>query len=751
MPHPELLADLTEPQRDAVTTIEGPLLVLAAAGSGKTRVITRRAAYLVLEVGIAPWSVLSITFTNKAAGEMRQRVAQLMSPKQAAALTVGTFHGLCARILRNHFDVAGVKQDFVIFDANDQKRAIKQVFKDLDLSTQHFTPDIMLGTISKAKNELIDDNAYVVNAHDFYEKTVARVYRKYASILNTSNALDFDDLLLKTAKLLQHHEPTRLELQDRYQYVQIDEYQDTNHAQFVIAHALAAAHNNLCVVGDPDQSIYGWRGANIRNILEFEKHYPNAKVIALGQNYRSTPQILKAADALIQHNKQRRHKPLFTENADGSLIRIVQAGDEEHEASLVVNFLKHHHEAGVPWGRMAIFYRMNALSRVVEAALMNEAIPYQVARGTAFYQRKEIKDALAYVRLIVNPDDEVSLARVINTPARAIGQTTIDHLQAFAVAQGFSLWEAVGRAGLAGALNARAVTSVNKFAKIIETWHKKVDHIHADTLGFEPGARDVIEMVLRDSGLEKFYKDEKTGDEEKLANLYELVSDAQHFDDQYDNADASLRQRLADYLERVSLVADVDAVAEGDGASGGAVTLMTLHAAKGLEYAVVAMIGLEEGVLPHSRAAQSIDELEEERRLCFVGITRAQEHLMMSHARYRTIRGLRERTIPSPFLKQIGPDVAEVQDLSGYAQSPWDRYGDDDDDDRRTIITTPTDIVYGHDLGLSIGTRVRHPQFGLGRIMTLTPPAAPSRAKVYFERVGAKTLVLEYARLEVVE
>jgi len=733
-----LLADLTEPQRQAVTTTEGPVLVLAAAGSGKTRVITRRAAYLILECGIPPWQVLSITFTNKAAGEMRQRVGGLVTAKQAKALSVGTFHALCARLLREYHEAAGVKKDYVIFDSADQKRAIKDALKALDISTQHFAPAAVLGTISNAKNQLIDAETYAAQAGDFYARQVARIFKKYQAILNNSGALDFDDLLLKTANMLKNHEPTRTELQERYQYVQVDEYQDTNHAQFMIAYTLAAGHNNICVVGDPDQSIYGWRGANIRNILEFEKHYPKATVISLGQNYRSTPEILLAADTLIQHNKQRRHKPLFTENPAGEKIRIVQAGDEEHEAGLVIDFIRKHYEAGVPYSGMAVFYRVNALSRVMETKLLEASIPYHVARGTAFYQRKEIKDAVAYIRLIVNPDDEVSLQRVINTPTRGIGATTIQHLQAFAAANGLTLWGAVQQAPNAGGLNTRAVSAVKRFEKMVTQWHHKIANIHAETIGFEPGVRDVVEMVLRDSGLEKFYKAEKTGDEEKLENLYELVTDATRFDDQYDKADATLGERLFDYLERITLVSDADAIDEG----AGAVTLMTLHAAKGLEFPVVAMIGLEEGLLPHSRSTDSEDDLEEERRLCFVGVTRAQQHLMLSHARYRTIRGLRDRTIPSPFIKQLGAEATEHEDLSGYAPAPWEI--DDDDDAMHTS-------GFGDDFGLAVGALVRHPQFGMGRIMSLTPRSAPSRARVYFERVGAKTLVLEYARLEVVQ
>ena len=750
-----LLTELTDPQREAVTTTEGPVLVLAAAGSGKTRVITRRAAYLVRGCGIEPWAVLSITFTNKAAGEMRQRITTMLSDGQARAMPIGTFHSLCARLLRIHFEAAGVSRDFLIFDAADQKKAIKDAFKELDVATSHFEPGAIASTISDAKNRLIDAETYASHAGDFYTRTVARLYRKYEAIKTKCNALDFDDLLMNTAHKLQSHEETRTELQQRYQYVQIDEYQDTNHAQFVIAHALAASHRNLCVVGDPDQSIYGWRGANIANILDFETHYPGAVTIKLGQNYRSTPQILKIADTLIERNKTRKPKPLFTENAPGSDVSVVELYDEHREAEHVVDFLrKHHDESGVAWGNMAVFYRVNALSRVMEEHLMRASIPYMIARGTAFYQRKEVKDALAYIRLCVNKADEVSLSRIINMPTRGIGATSVQHLQAWSVANGQSMDDAMHQAPNLGALNARAVTAVTKFRNMLDTWRAKVDGADEKALGFIPGVRDVVEMVVRDSGLEAMYKDGKHADEDKLANLYELVSAAQQFDEQYaerfDDPDADLRQKLHDYLESVALVADSDAIDP----EAGSVTLMTLHAAKGLEFPVVAMLGLEEGLLPHSRSRDSIAEMEEERRLCFVGITRAEQHLMMTHARYRTVRGLRERTIPSPFLKEIGEEGVVRED-----QSDWGTSWDDTPGSERSGMyggrsaydefdsPTPTEAAGG----LRVGQRVEHPQFGLGRIEALTPTSAPTRAKVYFDRFGAKTLVLEYARLEAVE
>jgi len=757
--HP-LVSDLTAPQREAVTTTEGPLLVVAAAGSGKTRVITRRIAWLVRETGIPPWQILAITFTNKAAGEMRERVAELVSAKQARALTIGTFHALCARLLREYADRAGIKPDFSIYAASDQRRAMKEAMKAQNINSKNFTADTLLGTISNAKNELTGAEAYAAEAGDFYTRIVARAYSEYQKILRASNALDFDDLLMMTAELLRNDAAARAELQERFQYLLIDEYQDTNHAQFVIAHCIASGTQNICVVGDPDQSIYGWRGANIRNILEFEQHYPTTKVVALGQNYRSTPQILHAADTLIRHNKQRRHKPLFTENAGGEAIRLVQATDEEHEAQLVVDWLREANEEGVSWSEMVIFYRLNALSRVMEDALLRASIPYQVARGTAFYERKEVRDAIGYLRVLNNLDDEIALLRVINTPARGIGETTVEHLRAYASANGLTLWQAIERAEHVPALKPRASKAVGRFAAMVNRWREKAAGSEANVM-FDPGVRDLIELVIKDSGLEAYYEKE---DEEKLANLYELVTAGQRFDDEYGEEGATLGRRLFDWLESVTLVSDLDAV-ESD---TGAVTLMTLHAAKGLEFPVVAMIGCEEGILPHNRSMDDPAQMEEERRLCFVGITRAERRLMLTHARYRTIRGLRERAIPSQFLKQLPDEVLDKQDMTGGGMSgtPFDEDDDEDDDapfpgaytSRRRKLDRPAGVSAGggggeasSHPGLPTGARVRHPQFGEGKILSVTGKGRNARAKVNFGRVGTKTLILEYARLERVD
>ncbi len=712
-----------------MVTTEGPLLVMAAAGSGKTRVITRRVAWLVTEVGIPPWQVLAITFTNKAAGEMRQRVAERVSEPQGRALTVCTFHSLCARLLREFADAARLPADYSIYDTVDQKRAVRQAMRDLDISTGNFTPDSALGTISNAKNELVDAEAFAASAGNFYDRTIARVYAKYQEILTRNQAVDFDDLLMKFADLLRRDKQAREELQQRFAYVLIDEYQDTNHAQFVIARLLVAGHRNLCVVGDPDQSIYGWRGANIRNILEFEKHFADAKVIALGQNWRSTPQILLAADALIRNNRQRRHKPLFTDNAAGANLELVRAAHEEHEAELVVEFLRARRDEGTSWSGMAVFYRINALSRVIEDLLMRSSIPYQVARGTAFYDRKEIKDAIAYLKALLNPADQVALERVINTPTRGIGKTSLDHVSTFASMNDMTMWQALGDPRCLDHLTARAAGAIRQFVAMVNQWRDKLEADGADAM-FIPSVRDVIEMIIQDSGLEAHYRKE---DDEKLANLYELVTAGQRFDDEYGEQEAPLIQRVRDYLEAVALVSDVDAVDD----ESGAVTLMTLHAAKGLEFDAVAMIGLEEGLLPHSRSLDDPAEMEEERRLCFVGITRARQHLRMTHARYRAIRGYRERTIPSQFLRELPEEVIDEQDRAGerddFDASPPRRGGAKS---RAAGTAFPEGCI------------VRHPQFGLGVVEQLSGAGDNARAKVRFNTVGAKTLILRYAHLE---
>jgi DNA helicase-2/ATP-dependent DNA helicase PcrA len=810
----QLLEGLTDPQREAVTHVDGPMLVLAGPGSGKTRVITRRVAYLVRHVGIAPWNILAITFTNKAAGEMRDRVARLVSERQGRAITVCTFHSLCARILRTYASRLNVPESFSIYDTDDQQRAMKQAIAEIEVNTTNFPPSRVLGTISQAKNELLEPEAYALSANDFYSRAVAKLYKAYQRILKKNNAMDFDDLLLRTVSLLRNEPEAREQLRDRFQYLLIDEYQDTNHAQFVIANTLASGtqgpagggvshapppreaeddpfaappmapvvRRNLCATGDPDQSIYRWRGADIRNILEFEEHYPDAKVVRLEQNYRSTKRILAVADGLIQNNTHRKHKALWTENDEGEKVQVVTLREEQHEAAWIVEqFRRLHDDEGLSWRDMAVFYRINSLSRVMEDALRNNAIPYQIARGTAFFDRKEIKDSLGYLRVISNPNDEVSLLRIINTPARGISDTTVKALQAHAVSSGRSVYELLTRPGEVPGVNSRAAGACEKFGRMLDRWRSLAGYDAAGD-GTQPSPsqpvsfRAFVDQVLRESTLHDFYAAD-TGDteNERLANLGELVSSAQQFEDDFlgvaafrFNADGStleqprtggerLNVKLDSYLEQVSLVSDVDSV----NAANGAVTMMTLHAAKGLEYPVVAVIAVEDGLLPHARAQTDERELEEERRLCFVGITRAEKHLFLTHARYRTVFGRTEPTIPSRFLQEL--PAGEVKRLN-LAKDEWGSSrsspvklfgerrhasGDDvdqgvDDDDG----AAPGGPAMAGSAGLNAGDVVRHARFGQGRVLTVRGHGAQTRAQVQFNQYGVKTLIVEYANLQ---
>lgn len=840
-----ILAGLTDAQKSAVLHTEGPLLILAAAGSGKTRVITRRIAHLV-EKGVPPWSILALTFTNKAAGEMRERVIVQIAGEQALeegappdprmrGLTITTFHSLCARLLRRYAERAqlpGLKPDYTIYDSSDQMSAMKRVLKEMNLQSTNWPPRTVLSTISNAKNELMDAKAFEANAFDYYAKQIAKIYLRYEQVLRQAGAIDFDDLLLFTVKLLETHEDIRAELTSRWRYLMIDEYQDTNSVQFKITSLLAAPppplpgmehekpeQPNICVVGDPDQAIYGWRGADISNILDFEEHFPGATAILLGENFRSTAPILQAADTLIKKNEHRRDKPLYTSKEGGEPITVIRCNTERHEGELVADFFrKLHDEDGIAWRDMAVFYRVNSFSRVMEDAMRQHGIPYKIARGTAFFEREEIKNALSYLRVVANPNDTVSLLRVVNTPTRGIGKTTLDVIQGAAVRANISLWQGLTRAKELG-LNPRALASIDKFVTMINDWTGGGTFLGASV---STSLHELVERVITESTLEAHYtKQAKASgaesDEERLDNLSELITSARDFEREYDPADdpaaftdiesaqegqvgdlPELLAMLRAYLESIALVADADAV----DTSSGSVTLMTLHASKGLEFPAVAMIGLEEGSLPHSRANESQSELEEERRLAFVGITRAMKHLQITNANRRTIRGMSERMIPSRFLEEIGREhiifsdhsdaydydegMGEYDDAFSSKPSPSRSFRAGSFKDFRQDPKHKADLERierareqrlanvqprrsmpksapprtsinpgGAATSKSSGAEtnaypqgcvVRHPQFGEGVVMKTTP-GANARVVVEFRSVGRKTLVLEYARL----
>lgn len=835
-----LTDDLTPAQREAVECTEGPLLILAAAGSGKTRVITRRIAYL-LSMGIPAWQILALTFTNKAAGEMRERVGRMLTdhpqlaplgPERAMrGLTVTTFHALCARLMRRYADsMEGrphwrIRSDFTIYDSDDQLALMKKTLKAMELSTSNWAPRSVLSAISNAKNEMIDCEKFLASASDFHERTIAKIWHRYERAMRDANAVDFDDLLALTVRMLRESDFARSEVQGRWKYLMIDEYQDTNRVQFLLSTLLVGRPDgqpaadyeplpgeespeasegsmppNVCVVGDPDQSIYGWRGADIRNILEFEEHYPGTRVIALGQNFRSSPEILATADALIQHNKRRKHKDLYTERSEGEKPTVVLCRDEHHEAELVVDWfqrLASGEDVGpilegicpLQWKDCAVFYRNNALSRVMEDALRKANIPYVIARGTAFYQREEIKDVLAYLRVVANPADEVSLTRIINKPARKIGTKSIDQLAVYAGVNQIALFEAARRADQIEGVSSMATNALGKFVAMIDGWNGSGTFMGADV---SSSLSELVERVIKESGLEKFYstyKNRSTGevDPEKLDNIAELVSAAAEFEQEFDPSDDPAMVELPDqeneavieeapappllamlraYLESVALVADADKVDP----ENGAVTLMTLHAAKGLEFPAVAMIGLEEGLLPGMRAMDSDESIEEERRLAFVGITRAMHTLMITSARYRTHRGMRERSIPSRFLGELPAEHILTSDQADDWGGDADFLGDDDAphafDDFEFDQRDPAEIAMERarkktsqrsmprssgKTEVKVGSLVRHPQFGLGRVTRVMGLGMNRRASIDFMDVGSKTLVLQYARLSPVD
>jgi len=757
----DLLAELNEPQRRAVQCIDGPLLILAGAGSGKTRVITRRVAYLI-EQGVAPWHVLAITFTNKAAGEMAQRVADMGTPRGAM---VCTFHSLCARLLREFAEQSGLSSNYTIYDRDDQLRLVKDAMRRLEIPSDRLSPAAVHSAIGQAKNELKTAKAFSNAASDFSARKTAEVYVEYERLLASNNAVDFDDLLLRMAFLLRDHPTVRDTLAGRYRYVMVDEYQDTNRSQYILAHGIAAGHGNLCVTGDPDQSIYAWRGADISNILEFEADYPDATVIRLEENYRSTKPILAAASSLIARNRQRKDKALWTQREGGAKVTVMTLDDGRAEAAAIAQAVIRHRAAGRQLNDIAVFYRVNSLSRVIEETLFGGGIPYRVARGVAFYNRKEIKDVLAYLKVIANPADDLSCRRVINAPKRGIGAATVTRLDTFADQRGFSLLDACRNVDQAALGNA-PTKKVAAFAAMID---KLVALADEKPLG------DLIAAVATDSGIEKALKADDDRENQAWGNVGELISSGVQFGEV-----AGGSASLADFLHQVSLVSDVDKM-EGP---GGAVTLMTLHAAKGLEFPVVFVVGLEEGMLPFQRqqwggdsfGKLSNDDLEEERRLAFVGMTRAEDELTLTHATERFFRGQTTVQAPSRFLDEIDPEFIERLDAtrsSGRSRRGGRRFGGgffDDADQREQIeamgdefdadhLATPDDHDYDDDAPaippeyehMRRGCRVYHRKFGYCKLTRVDALAWPqTKVDVTFDNHGPKTLVLAVAKLEIV-
>ena len=725
----DLLADLNEAQRQAVTHVDGPLLVLAGAGSGKTRVITRRVAHLISR-GIPPAAILAITFTNKAAGEMKQRVQALGVP---AAATIGTFHAVCARLLREFAAPAGLPRSFSIYDQDDQLRCVKQALGRRKLSTTHFPPAAVLSAISRAKNSLQEPAAYAQQADSYFAKTAAAVYPLYQRILAENAALDFDDLLMRVALLMRDHPEVRLLLAQRFRYILIDEYQDTNHAQYVIAHGIALEHENICATGDPDQSIYGWRGADLNNILDFEADYPDAVVIRLEQNYRSFQPILSAASSLIRHNRRRKHKELLATRAGGQQVEVIRLQDEHAEADEVAAIVAGLSQRGLAYRDVAVFYRINALSRVLEEAFRKAGIAYQIARGVEFHNRKEIKDVLAYLRLLANPADDLCCRRIINVPARGLGAVTVNRLAASAQARGVSLLEACRDPAAAG-LGQAPAAKVKAFSELMAALAAQPDR----------PVRPLIETAITRTGIEAALRQDPD-QREPLRNVQELVSAAEEFDRLNPGA------ALADYLHQVSLVSDIDSV----NPQAGAVTFMTLHAAKGLEFPAVFVIGCEQGLLPFERGGsdEHRDE-EEERRLAFVGMTRAKDRLYLTSAKHRLLRGQTTRQSQSAFLFEIGQQDVKRTDKTEFEPPPRrkrvsvEKFQEDVQTRQLIEAMEASRLIPEQFSGLRPGRRVKHPMFGPGTIQSISCDGTRTRAVILFDRTGRKTIILEKARLE---
>ncbi len=744
------LSGLTETQAQAVTHAKGPLLVLAGPGSGKTRVITRRIAHRISE-GVPAWQMLALTFTNKAAKEMRSRV-EAMLPHDLPGrrgLVVSTFHSFCAGILRKHgadskaagIGDAALMPDFTIFDSDDSHALLKDAIEEVGLVKAQWPVGPMAALISEAKNKLLSSSDFAAMSTDFQGRSVAKVYARYERALLKQNALDFDDLLMRTARMLRDDEAMRASFQQRFTEVLIDEYQDTNHAQFTVAHAIACEHRQICVVGDPDQSIYAWRGADISNILEFEEHYPGATVIPLGENFRSTGHIVALADGLIRSNSQRRHKDLYTSLDEGVPPRYARLSEEMDEAQHVVAALEEARERGILWKEMAILYRMNALSRNVEDALRRRGIPYLIVRGTAFFQRREVKDTLGYLRVLVNSRDDSALARIVNVPSRGIGATTMGKLAAISAARHCSLAEAMVGARSAG-IAERTAKSIDGLLAIIARYRSELEVKAASNLG------PFVARLITEGGLERAAMAEAADEqdaEDRRANVVEVANAAAQFvlpERPPGSPDPTLGDALRGFLESVALVADSDAVDP----ERGAVTLMSLHASKGLEFDVVAVVGLEDGLLPHARALGSPEQLEEERRLFFVGITRCRKHLHLTSAASRSMRGMRMTTIESGFLREL-PGANFVR-LDGRSWRGADSdEGDDDDGDGDGTCRRAESRAPGRGGRYPVGATVRSPVFGLGRVEGTTPTGGIT---IRFRGMGVKTLHAEYAKLELI-
>lgn len=745
------LENLNPPQAEAVHHYAGPLLILAGAGSGKTRVLTYRIGYLIGEIGVSPFNILAITFTNKAASEMKERVDSLIGHK-SERMWICTFHSACVRILRKEIGALGYDTNFVIYDSADQQTLLKQCLKELNIDDKRFPPRSVGAAISQAKNKLLGAQEYDKKAYDYYEQTVSKVYQLYQTRLKNNNALDFDDLIMKTVTLFEKFPDILEQYQERFKYILIDEYQDTNHAQYKLVRLLAKKYRNICVVGDDDQSVYHFRGADIQNILDFERDYSEAKVVRLEQNYRSTKTILEAANEVISNNFTRKKKRLWTDKPGGSLISHYTAQDEHQEAYYVVQkIIEGHNLHDRAYQDFAVLYRTNAQSRVLEEMLMRNNIPYSIFGGLKFYDRKEIKDVLAYLRVISNPLDSISLQRIVNVPRRGIGDTSLGKIIAYAAQNDISLYTAMERVASIDGLQNRVTKPITEFINLLnELRGKKVGY---------PVTGLAKEILDRTGYLKELEAEQSIEAETRIENLKEFMTVTAEYDTK--TPDGSLE----DFLAGVSLVADIDNMDE----RADNVVLMTLHSAKGLEFPVVFMIGMEEGIFPHSRSMQDQSELEEERRLCYVGITRAREELYFVNASQRMLYGNYMHNPVSTFVKEVPENLIQQEGVGAFhetAAGKRDVFG------RRTAnpghaglgsvssssttgvkqatlgISKSTSVSSGETGSYSLSDKVEHAKWGQGVVVSVKGAGEDAEISVAFPGIGIKTLVAKYAPLK---
>jgi len=717
------IESLNETQREAVFATEGPCLIFAGAGSGKTRVLTHRIAHLINDCGVAPWRILAVTFTNKAAGEMKERLGRMIG-ERVGDLWVGTFHAICVRILRRDGRRIGIAPNFAIADESDQRTIMRDVLHELDVDERQLTPGACLAEVSRAKNKLLSVEQYEETATSFYSERLAAVYRTYQQHLRRNNALDFDDLIGCTIELLESDAETRARYQERFEYVLVDEYQDVNHAQYRLVKLLGGGHENVTVVGDDDQSIYSWRGSDFQLILRFEHDFPGARIFKLERNYRSTNAILTAANELVANNRLRHPKRLYTKRDGGEPVICYAAESERDEARYVCQRIRDMvAEEGRSYREVLVLYRTNAQSRVFEEAFLAEGIPYRVVGGVGFYNRQEVKDAMSYLRFIANPADAVAFKRIVNVPRRGIGQTTVTQLTDAAVAEGRAIGEAIEDESFLQRAASRKAKELGRFAFLVRDLRGLID---------QRSITELLVAVLEESGYLRELQGEQTAEaRSRIENLEELVSVAKQFEETNRGA------TLDDFLTNIALITDLDRMDD----ENDRVTLMTLHAAKGLEFPIVFLTGLEEGIFPHNRALSEQQECEEERRLAYVGLTRAMERLTLSYAQRRTVFGNTYAYPPSRFLSEM-PSVQHVGSSARVSRPQGGRWRD---------VAMPETRVEPALSAVSRGDRVRHPKWGEGTVRSLTGAGGDALVTVDFASVGSKMLMLKYAPLELVQ